>query len=119
MAKESLIYKICSRSAWDAAVAAGSFTGAPVDLADGYIHFSTASQLAETASRHFRGQRELVVVAVDVAALGPALKWEPSRGGDLFPHLYAPLDVASARDVRDLTLDDQGNPVIPGDLPKC
>lgn len=69
----------------------GRFAGAPVDLADGYIHMSTAAQLAETIARHFAGRDDLSIVAVDVAALGDALRWEPSRGGDLFPHLYGVL----------------------------
>lgn len=69
----------------------GSFAGAPVDLADGYIHMSTADQLGETIARHFAGRDDLSIVAVDVAALGDALRWEPSRGGELFPHLYGVL----------------------------
>ncbi len=112
----SLVYKISPRSAWDAAVAAGTFTGAPVDVTDGFIHFSTAEQVAETAAKHFRGQADLVLVAIDTAALGGDLKWEPSRGGALFPHLYAPLDIAHACFVIDLPLDADGVPVIPADL---
>ncbi|MGI9480631.1 MAG: DUF952 domain-containing protein [Hyphomicrobiaceae bacterium] len=111
-----LVYKISPRAAWDAAVDAGTFTGAPVDVADGFIHFSTAEQVAETAAKHFRGQGDLVLIAIDAAALGADLKWEPSRGGALFPHLYAPLDVAHARHVVDLPLDAAGVPVIPVDL---
>ena len=108
-----LIYKISPRPEWDAAVQAGTFTGAPVDLADGFIHFSTAEQVAETAMKHFRGHGDLVLVAVDSAALGAQLKWEPSRGGALFPHLYGPLDVAHALMVVALELGDDGVPVIP------
>lgn len=108
-----LVYKISPRTEWEAAVEAGTFAGAPVDLADGFIHFSTAEQVAETAAKHFRGQGDLVLVAVDAAALGAQLKWEPSRGGALFPHLYAPLDVAHARSVVPLELDGDGVPVIP------
>ncbi len=85
------IYKIATRAAWDASLAAGSFVGMPIDHADGYVHFSTAAQLAETLRLHFAGQSELVVFAVPVAELGEALRWEPSRGGQLFPHLYGPL----------------------------
>ncbi len=81
------IYKICDAAAWQAAERAGEFVGAPVDLADGYIHFSAADQVVETAAKHFSGERDLVLVAVDADALGPALKWEPSRGDALFPHL--------------------------------
>lgn len=86
-----LIYKIFRRSEWDQFVAAGSSLGAPVDLADGYIHLSTAAQVTGTAARHFAGEGDLVLVAVDTARLGPALRWEPARGGELFPHLYRAL----------------------------
>lgn len=88
-----LIYKIFRRPEWDAFRAAGQTAGAPVDLADGFIHFSTAAQVTETAARHFAGQSDLVLVAVSAGALGPALRWEPSRGGALFPHLYRPLSL--------------------------
>ena len=107
------IYKICDAAAWHAAEHLGEFTGAPVDLADGYIHFSTAGQVAETAAKHFAGQRDLVLVAVDAVELGPALKWEPSRGGALFPHLYAALSVSAARWVKPLPLDATGHHVFP------
>ena len=86
-----LIYKILSRPQWDAFRLAGATFGAPVDLADGYIHFSAAPQLAETAARHFADQSDLVLLAFDANRLGSALKWEPSRGGALFPHLYRAL----------------------------
>jgi uncharacterized protein (DUF952 family) len=86
-----LIFKIFRRPEWNALVAAGESTGAPVDLADGYIHFSTAAQVAETAARHFATESDLVLVAVDGDSLGPDLRWEPSRGGALFPHLYRAL----------------------------
>jgi len=91
------IYKICPADEWREAAAAGVFHGSAVDRRDGYIHFSTAEQVAETARRHFSGQRDLVLVSVDAAALGDALKWEPSRGGALFPHLYGPLDLKAVR----------------------
>ncbi len=91
-----LIYKIVPAALWDAAKRDGAFTGAPVDLADGYIHFSTAEQAYETAAKHFAGQADLLLLAIDVRALTPDdLKWEPSRGGALFPHLYAPLPVSA------------------------
>ena len=96
------IYKIVPRALWDEALTSGSFVGSPVDLADGFIHFSTASQLHETAAKHFRGVSDLLLVAVDGEHLGEALKWEPSRGGDLFPHLYRPLPVTLARSVKPL-----------------
>lgn len=88
------IYKIFRAAEWQALVAAGETAGAPVDLADGYIHFSTAAQAAETAAKHFAGADGLVLAAVDADALGDALRWEPSRGGALFPHLYRPLRLA-------------------------
>lgn len=86
-----MIYKILRRPEWDAFRAAGQTAGAPVDLADGYIHFSTSAQVVETAARHFATETNLVLVAVDPDQLGPALRWEPSRGGQLFPHLYRAL----------------------------
>lgn len=85
------IYKIFRRPEWDAFREAGRTDGAPVDRRDGFIHFSTVGQLAETAARHFGGEGDLVLVAVEAEALGPALRWEPARGGDLFPHLHRPL----------------------------
>jgi uncharacterized protein (DUF952 family) len=108
--KASTIYKILPRAAWDEAVAAGRFDGSPVDLQDGYIHFSTAAQAQETAAKHFCGQAGLVVAAFDVDALGPALRWEPSRGGQLFPHLYAPLDPALVQGVTEAPLGADGVP---------
>jgi uncharacterized protein (DUF952 family) len=77
-----------------AAFATGVFHGAPIDLADGFIHLSSAAQLAETIERHFAGQNNLTIAAIDLAALGDAVRWEPSRGGQLFPHVYAPLKAA-------------------------
>ena len=111
----SRIYKIAQAQAWSAAVAAGRFDGAPVDLADGFIHFSTAAQAQETARRYFAGQADLVLAAFDSAAFGADLRWEVSRGGDLFPHLYGPLDPALAVEVRALALDEAGVPLL-GDL---
>jgi uncharacterized protein (DUF952 family) len=89
-----LIYKIFRRPEWDAFRAAGETAGAPIDLADGYIHFSTAAQVAETAAKHFATESDLVLVALNADTLGPDLKWEPSRGGQLFPHLYRRLVLA-------------------------
>jgi uncharacterized protein (DUF952 family) len=108
----SLIYKLLDRPAWDAALAEGVFTGSAVDLADGFIHFSTADQAAETARRHFAGQADLMLVAVDTERLGAALCWEPSRGGDLFPHLYGPLPTAAAVSARELALGPDGAPDV-------
>jgi uncharacterized protein (DUF952 family) len=86
-----LVLKIFRRPEWNAFRAAGETVGAPVDVADGFIHFSTAAQVAETAAKYFGEESDLVLVAFDDASLGPALRWEPSRGGALFPHLYRPL----------------------------
>lgn len=86
-----LIYKIFRRAEWDLLVTEGETLGAPVDLTDGYIHFSTAQQVMDTAAKHFATESDLVLVAVEADTLGPELKWEPSRGGALFPHLYRPL----------------------------
>lgn len=109
-----IIYKITTHKAWETACVQGVFTGAAVDVADGFIHFSTAAQLAETARRHFHAQPDLALVAIDVAKLASeALKWEPSRGGALFPHLYAPLPTQAALWVKLLALNPDGVPEIP------
>lgn len=105
----SLIYKICPKSLWREAETAGVFAGAPVDLADGYIHFSTGAQARETAARHFAGQRDLLLIAVDPARLGEELRFEPSRGGALFPHLYGRLDPGLARWIAPLPLGPEGH----------
>jgi uncharacterized protein (DUF952 family) len=103
------IYKISTTALWREAERAGAFTGAPVDLADGFIHFSTAAQVRETAARHFAGAPDLLLVAVDAAALGAALHYEPSRGGALFPHLYGTLPLSAVRWVRPLPLGANGH----------
>ena len=112
----TLIYKICSRSLWREAEALGRFTGAPVDRADGFIHFSTAAQVAETAARHFAGSDDLLLVAVEAEALGPALRHEPSRGGDLFPHLYGDLPLSAVRSVAALPLGPDGRHLFPAEI---
>jgi uncharacterized protein (DUF952 family) len=91
-----LIFKIISKSAWEQAMANAVFHGAAIDLHDGYIHFSTAAQVEETAQRHFAGQTDLLLVAFDASEFGDSLKWEASRGGALFPHLYGTLDPKTA-----------------------
>ncbi|WP_299811495.1 DUF952 domain-containing protein [uncultured Roseibium sp.] len=108
-----LIFKIVPRSLWQEALDLGVFKGAPVDLADGFIHFSTAEQVRETAAKHFAGQTDLLLAAFDVSALGEILKWEVSRGGALFPHLYDQLDPASALWVKELPLAADGSHVFP------
>jgi uncharacterized protein (DUF952 family) len=105
-----LIYKICPATEWHDAAAVGTYRGSAVDLRDGFIHFSTGAQLAETLRRHFAGQRDLVLVAVDPDDLGSRLRWEPSRGGDLFPHLYGELPVVLARHFSPLDVDGEGHP---------
>jgi len=107
------IYKVCPRSLWADAERAGRFSGAAIDLQDGYIHFSTAAQLGETLAKHFAGQNDLLLIEVDTARLGDALKWEPSRGGALFPHLYADLLLTAVTRVEALPLDAQGHHIIP------
>ena len=109
-----MIYKIFRSPEWEALQADGSTTGAPVDLADGYIHFSTAAQLAETAAKHFAGEDGLWLIAVEDAALGPNLRWEPSRGGADFPHLYAPLRLDQVAWAQPLPLRDGVHVVPPG-----
>jgi uncharacterized protein (DUF952 family) len=94
-----LVYKVCPASEWREAVVRGAYRGSAVDLRDGFIHFSTGAQLAETLRRHFAGQSDPILVEIDPEDLGDALRWEPSRGGDLFPHLYGPLTVSLARRV--------------------
>jgi uncharacterized protein (DUF952 family) len=108
-----LIYKVVPLALWREAEAEGRFDGAPVDHADGFIHFSTSDQLAETLRRHFAGQHELLLVAVKPESLGAALRWEPSRGGDLFPHLYAPLAFDAVAWVKPLALEAGGRHAIP------
>jgi uncharacterized protein (DUF952 family) len=95
-----LVYKVCAASEWSDAVAAGTYRGSGVDRRDRFVHLSTGAQLEETLRLHFVGQCDLVLVAFDPGALGGALRWEPSRGGDLFPHLYGELPVALAQWVR-------------------
>jgi uncharacterized protein (DUF952 family) len=108
------IFKILSAAEWRDAERAGVFRGAGIDLADGFIHFSTAEQAVETAAKHFAGQSDLVLVAVDAERLGPALKWEVSRGGALFPHLYGTLAPGDALWVKPLPLGADGKHRFPG-----
>ncbi|MFF5177960.1 DUF952 domain-containing protein [Micromonospora sp. NPDC000316] len=90
-----MIYKLLPTIEWDDAQAAGSFTGSAVDRQDGFIHLSAADQVVETARRHFAGATGLTLLSVDEQPLGDALRWEPSRGGHLFPHVYGPLPVTA------------------------
>lgn len=114
---KTTIYKIALRDLWAQAEEAGIFTGAPVDIADGYIHFSTYTQVRETAAKHFAGQTDLLLVSVDAdfltSRLGDALKYEASRGGALFPHLYAALPMSAVTKVEPLPLDKNGLHIFP------
>lgn len=103
-----VIYHLARDVGWRAAERGGSYTGTSEDLADGYLHFSTAEQVAESAAKHRRGERGIVLVAVDADSLGPALRWEPSRVGALFPHLYGVLPLASVLWAKPLPLGDDG-----------
>jgi uncharacterized protein (DUF952 family) len=107
------IFKICEQALWRAAEAAGQFCGSSVDVRDGFIHFSTAAQLADTAAKHFARQSELLLIAVAPEVLGGELKWERSRGGDLFPHLYAALPLRAVRWVRPLPDEIEGRRPLP------
>jgi uncharacterized protein (DUF952 family) len=100
----TIVYKILRKDEWDAALRDGVFSGSAVDLRDGFIHFSATHQVRETARRHFAGQEGLLLVAFDEGVLAPNLKWEVSRGGDLFPHVYGTIDPWSALEVADLPL---------------
>jgi uncharacterized protein (DUF952 family) len=111
----ALIYKILLRAEWTEAQARGRFEGLAIDHADGYIHFSTGAQALETARRYFAGKSDLAVLVVEADDLGPDLKWEPSRGGDLFPHLYGALDCGRVLEARDAPLGEDGVPQL-GDL---
>jgi uncharacterized protein (DUF952 family) len=110
---EGLIYHMCRRAEWRAAEEAGIYGGSSQDAADGFIHFSTAAQIEGSAAKHRAGQDDLVLIAVDPVALGAALKWEASRGGALFPHLYGALPIAQVRWVRPLPLGAAGRHVFP------
>lgn len=108
----TLIYKILSRAEWQAAQGSGQFEGSAVDHADGFIHLSAADQAQETAAKWFRDQADLVLLGVEAEALGADLKWEASRGGALFPHLYRPLLVSEVLSQADLHLDADGVPQL-------
>lgn len=107
------IYKICPASAWREAERQGVYLGSADDARDGYIHFSTAAQVAGTAAKYFSGQQGLFLIAVDAEALGDRLRWEPARGDELFPHLYGELDFGAVMSVTDLPLRSDGSHGIP------
>ena len=107
------VYKVMTEAAFEASWSQGHFTGSADDLRDGFIHLSAAHQLEATLAKYFAGQEDLVLLAVDAERLGPDLKWETSRGGALFPHLYAPLDLAAVLWAEPLTLAQDGRHVLP------
>jgi uncharacterized protein (DUF952 family) len=113
----ALIYKIVPAEIWRQAESDGVFHGAGIDLADGFIHLSTAQQTRRTAELYFAGQTGLALIAVDAEALGAALRYEPSRDGALFPHLYGPLPLAAVEATYALTLDGQGQFIFPEEIP--
>jgi uncharacterized protein (DUF952 family) len=110
---DTLIFKILTAAQWAKFQEDGIFTGAPIDLADGYIHISTAAQARETAAKHFAQQDGLILAAVKVGSLSEALKYEVSRGGALFPHYYAPLLIDHIAWAKPLLLDDKGTHIFP------
>jgi uncharacterized protein (DUF952 family) len=109
----NLVYKIEDADAFEKAQGEGVYVGAPVDLRDGFIHLSTAAQLPETLSLHFRSRGNLLLIALRVADLGPSLKWEPSRGGDLFPHLYGRFDFHAIAWTAPIEVDAEGRCTLP------
>ena len=113
----SRVYKILTRRAWEEAAVSGAYIGSPLDLKDGFIHLSTAAQAGETARLNFRGQSDLIIVGFDVEAFGAVLRWEPSRGGQLFPHLFEALPVKAAVSIDALPLDARQVPIVPALVP--
>jgi uncharacterized protein (DUF952 family) len=111
-----LIFKIVAQADWAVAESAGHFDGAGVDRTDGYIHFSTGTQVRETASKHFAGRKDLLLIAVESERLGAALRWEPSRGGALFPHLYRSLARSEVVGISRLPIDASGRHIFPPEL---
>ena len=108
-----MIYKICDHQTWQAAITRGTFEGSDADRKDGFIHFSGAAQVRDTAAKHFAGQTDLLLIEFHDRDLGDDLKWEVSRGGERFPHLYGPLDVSLATQTWELKLSDEGQHVFP------
>jgi uncharacterized protein (DUF952 family) len=108
-----LIFHMCRRDEWEEARSRGSYAGSSQDRQDGFIHFSTAEQLPESARKHRAGQPDIVLLAVDAVALGDILRWESSRSGALFPHLYGPLPVSAVRWTKDLPLGPDGTHILP------
>lgn len=114
---KELIFHMCKRDDWQAAQVTGKYVGSDDDLVDGFMHFSTAKQVAESAGLHRRGVTDLLLISVATEGLGTRLKWEPSRGGQLFPHLYGGLDISKVVTTYDLPLGDDGLHVFPEGIP--
>ena len=112
-----MVYKIARQSEWDEAEGSGIFTGSADDKRDGFIHLSSAAQVRATCAIHFAGERDLLLIAVDAARLGPSLKWEPSRKGDVFPHLYGPLRLADIQSVSAIPMEADGRALFPSEIP--
>jgi uncharacterized protein (DUF952 family) len=110
------IYRLLGGDAWAVAKREGVFQGSEHDVRDGFIHFSSAEQLAETAAKHYAGREDLVLLWVSAAALGAALRWEPSRGGALFPHLYAALPVTAVTRAEPIVLGADGHHILPSGI---
>lgn len=116
MVRDKLIFHMCKAAEWAQAQAAGRYDGSSQDRADGFIHFSTAAQIVESAAKHRAGQDGLVLIEADAGCLGAALRWEPSRGGQLFPHVYGGLDLRCVRRVAPLPLGGDGRHEFPWGL---
>ena len=113
MSHPSTAYKILTGAQWAELRETGSFAGAPVDLADGYIHLSAADQVTGTVDKHFAGQADLVIAAIDLAGFGHTLRWDVSRGGALFPHLYGPLPLGAVIAYGPVARDGAGAVILP------
>ena len=110
---DSTLYKIVSKQEWEAVASTGVYEGSAVDHADGFIHLSSKGQTVETAAKHFAGQADLLLISVDADALGDTLKWEESRGGALFPHIYGNLPQSAVTNVQPLPLHADGTHAFP------
>jgi uncharacterized protein (DUF952 family) len=119
MAARKFVYKVAPRAAWEEACRVGAFTGSSDDRRDGFIHLSLRAQLAGTLAKHFRGHDDLVLLQFDAIDLGATLRWEPSRGGEDFPHLYSALPTAKAIAIWSLHLSIDGVPELPQDIAAC
>ncbi len=113
------VFKVTTRTAWEDALKRGALAQSSEDVRDGFTHLSAKHQLAETLAKHFNAQTDLLLIELDAAVLGAALRWERSRGGDFFPHLYTPLPTSAARGVHALQLDGNGTHILPENIRQC